>query len=146
VTYRSNRRPGRVGDLPPRGIEWWPKLPFDNPQCQNMCLEPRAEIPSHRDVMRLDIFRNSCFESSGDGRKEKKGPQTFFLTKLTPLIIASRMPRRARIAPGGVVYHTLNRAQALRRCVNRGTPYGWANWTNRGYARIEIHTSVSRQT
>jgi hypothetical protein len=55
------------------------------------------------------------------------------------------MPRRARIAPDGVVYHTLNRAngrnelfaeaqadaevEALRRCVHRGTPYGSENWT-----------------
>jgi hypothetical protein len=87
------------------------------------------------------------------------------------------MPRRARITPGGWVYHTLNRAngrselfskpedyvafetnpgradrpsgwvnevqtdaevEALRRCVNRGTPYGSANWTNQIAAALGV--------
>jgi hypothetical protein len=63
------------------------------------------------------------------------------------------MPRRARIAPGEIVYYALNRANgldapahwidwvngawtageldALRKSVNRGTPYGLEHWTMR---------------
>jgi hypothetical protein len=56
--------------------------------------------------------------------EEIKGTRTFFSTKLTPLIIAWRMPRRARIAPGGVVYHTLNRANDPNELFSK--PEGYA--------------------
>jgi hypothetical protein len=68
------------------------------------------------------------------------------------------MPRRARIAPDGVVYHTLNRAngrnelfaeaqadaevEALRRCVHRGTPYGSENWTTLIVAALGLRCTL----
>src|SRR5688500_16487175 len=73
------------------------------------------------------------------------------------------MPRRARIAPGEIVYHALNRANdgtscfimrqrwldrvdgaqtacelaALRQAVNRGTPYGSEDWMMRIANRLQ---------
>ena len=40
----------------------------------------------------------------------EKGDAKLFLTKLMALIWRAAMPRRARIAPGELVCHTLNRA------------------------------------
>jgi hypothetical protein len=69
------------------------------------------------------------------------------------------MPRRARIAPGKIIYHALNRANgrsqlydkpedyaafervmvaALRRCVNRGTPYGTDTWKTKIAATLGL--------
>jgi hypothetical protein len=57
------------------------------------------------------------------------------------------MPRHSRAAPGGYVYHALNRAvarlplfekegdyaevRAVRECVTRGRPYGEVAWRRR---------------
>jgi hypothetical protein len=37
-----------------------PKYPVHNPHCENVYHAPTTVLPG---VMRLDIFRNSCFES-----------------------------------------------------------------------------------
>jgi hypothetical protein len=77
---------------------------------------------------------------------------------------ASLMPRRARIAPGEIIYHALNRANGRSQLGERGTNrsrgrsaaevrepryalrHGNLEDTDCGYARIEIHTSAPRQT
>ena len=74
------------------------------------------------------------------------------------------MPRRARIAPGEIIYHALNRANGRSQLSERGTNrsrnrsaaevreprhalrHGNLEATDRGYARIEFHTSAPRQT
>ena len=64
------------------------------------------------------------------------------------------MPRGARVAPGGLVYHVLNRsvaglplfrkekeAEAVRTCIARNRPFGSEAWQNRQAKRLELlHT------
>jgi hypothetical protein len=38
------------------------------------------------------------------------------------------MPRVARIVPGGVIFHVLNRGNARAQIFERGQPYGNEGW------------------
>ena len=58
------------------------------------------------------------------------------------------MPRRARMAPGEIIYHALNRANGRSQLSEprHALRHGNLEATDRGYARLEIHTSAPRQT
>jgi hypothetical protein len=72
------------------------------------------------------------------------------------------MPRRARIAPGEIIYRALNRANGRSQLFDKPEDYaaferimvaamrrtrlGNLEDTDRGCARTEIHTSAPRQT
>ena len=54
-----------------------------------------------------------CSEDEADERRgEERGRSSFLLTREVLAAMLPAMPRRARQAPGGLVYHVLNRALA----------------------------------